>query len=268
MGKVKTGLLLIKLSSQQNIHSILRQAGKFVENKLYVDFLQSFLRKGQDKPLKKNDYFALASSIYSRPKEICSQLDLQVLLPAYPNTHTDYRRELSDPLNVLLLQEQDESKQIVELVKSEISCCQDVSHYFLEEEHTIKEINLSDALYNYDFTKSYSGVVIGGTFDRIHDGHKLLIQTALLLADDKFTVGVADGPLLENKVLKELIEPIDVRMEKVVQLIEESKPGIYVFIISVFVQNTQQTQITNIRPNDIYAAKLVYQNLNFIAEIY
>ena len=88
------------------------------------------------------------------------------------------------------------------------------------------EINWNDKKYQFDFTKLYSGVVIGGTFDRIHDGHKLLIQTALLLAEDQFTVGVANGLLLEKKVLKELIEPVEKRILDVVKLIEESKPGI------------------------------------------
>jgi len=249
MAKVKTGLLLIKLSSRQSIHSILRQAGKFVENKLYIDFLQSFLRNGEGKSVKKNEYFRLASSVYSRPKEICPELNLHVLLPECSTANKHDQRKLSDPVNLLLLPDQDGSEQVVESVKSKVSCFPDISCCYLSEDHVVENIDLTDPQYNFDFTKQYTGVVIGGTFDRLHDGHKLLIQTALLLADEKFTVGVANGPLLENKILKELIEPIDVRINNVVKLIEESKPGMYFLICLIQFPRTKEKSLNNVTHN-------------------
>ncbi len=75
--------------------------------------------------------------------------------------------------------------------------------------------------------KTYPGVVIGGTFDRMHSGHKLLIGAATLFASKKITVGIADGSLLKGKILEELIEPVEKRIENVKVLIDDLKPGVH-----------------------------------------
>jgi len=38
----------------------------------------------------------------------------------------------------------------------------------------------------------HDNVVVGGTFDRIHDGHRALITTGLELAGKTLTIGVTD----------------------------------------------------------------------------
>ena len=63
--------------------------------------------------------------------------------------------------------------------------------------------------------KRYNSTCLGGTFDRLHVAHKILISEALLLARKRIVIGIASGPLLEKKLLKELIEPIDKRVDAV-----------------------------------------------------
>lgn len=65
----------------------------------------------------------------------------------------------------------------------------------------------------------YGGVVLGGTFDRIHNGHKILLTSAAMLARTQFTCGVTHPQMLKRKVLSELIEPLDVRIDSVRQFV-------------------------------------------------
>lgn len=64
-------------------------------------------------------------------------------------------------------------------------------------------------------TPKYKKVVLGGTFDRLHNGHKVLLSKAALLASESITCGVTHNDMIIKKTLFELIEPVDVRMEAV-----------------------------------------------------
>ena len=73
--------------------------------------------------------------------------------------------------------------------------------------------------------KFYEEVVLGGTFDHLHNGHRLLLSVACFFCKSKITVGLTDGNLLRNKVLKELIQPFEERKQAVQEFIEDVKPG-------------------------------------------
>ncbi|MCL4165177.1 UNVERIFIED_CONTAM: hypothetical protein GTU68_026031, partial [Idotea baltica] len=74
------------------------------------------------------------------------------------------------------------------------------------------EEKVLDILIEEGEDKVYDDVVAGGTFDRIHPGHKILLSEAVLRSRKRLTIGVADGPLLKRKVLKELILPCPERI--------------------------------------------------------
>nr|XP_010940089.1 phosphopantetheine adenylyltransferase [Elaeis guineensis] len=75
---------------------------------------------------------------------------------------------------------------------------------------------------------SYGAVVIGGTFDRLHQGHRLFLQTAADLARERIVIGVCDGPMLSKKEYAYLIEPVEKRMQSIKDYIKSIKPELIV----------------------------------------
>eukprot|EP00178_Gracilaria_changii_P012794 TRINITY_DN3611_c0_g1_i1.p2 TRINITY_DN3611_c0_g1~~TRINITY_DN3611_c0_g1_i1.p2 ORF type:complete len:297 (-),score=31.07 TRINITY_DN3611_c0_g1_i1:1522-2412(-) len=77
-----------------------------------------------------------------------------------------------------------------------------------------------------DFYNKYRTVAVGGTFDRLHAGHRLLLTAAVWAAEETLRVGITSQPLLQNKQHKDLIESIEFRSESAVAYSKRVKPSI------------------------------------------
>ncbi|CAF4355396.1 unnamed protein product [Rotaria socialis] len=98
-----------------------------------------------------------------------------------------------------------------------------------KEDQFIDNLSTCDNdLFSTKCTSRYNRGVLGGTFDRLHNGHKLLLTESALLCDEKIVVGVTDGVMIENKVLAEVIESVTDRMSNVRSFVGLIRPSIFV----------------------------------------
>lgn len=68
----------------------------------------------------------------------------------------------------------------------------------------------------------------GGTFDRLHAGHMLLLATAALVSSEELFIGITDDVLLANKVHRGLIQEYRQREQGVREYVEAVHPGLSV----------------------------------------
>lgn len=82
---------------------------------------------------------------------------------------------------------------------------------------TTKHVDLLD-------TKSgqqYDTAAVGGTFDHVHDGHKILLLMTVFLTKRRIIVGVTGPELLKNKKFAELLESYELRQKTVVKYLQK-----------------------------------------------
>ncbi|KAM5532073.1 hypothetical protein V8D89_012219 [Ganoderma adspersum] len=76
----------------------------------------------------------------------------------------------------------------------------------------------------------YPVVALGGTFDHLHAGHKILLSMGAWIAKEKLIVGVTDDSLLGKKRWKEVLEPLPVRTDRTRAFLELFKFGVEYFL--------------------------------------
>lgn len=63
-------------------------------------------------------------------------------------------------------------------------------------------------------------MAVGGTFDRLHAGHRLLLAAAAVATSTELFVGVTGDKLLRNKSFRDLIESYETREQAALQYIQ------------------------------------------------
>lgn len=74
--------------------------------------------------------------------------------------------------------------------------------------------------------KVFPHVCVGGTFDFMHVGHKLLLSLSAHSTSQRLVCGVSDAPLLKKKTLRELMQPIGLRIALVDDFLRSIKPSL------------------------------------------
>lgn len=81
--------------------------------------------------------------------------------------------------------------------------------------------------------RQYEVVALGGTFDHLHAGHKILLTMAAWLAQKRLLVGITDDALLTNKKFKEVMQNITQRTKCVELFMYRIKRGIIYQLVPI-----------------------------------
>ncbi|XP_055910640.1 bifunctional coenzyme A synthase [Eupeodes corollae] len=190
-----TGLLIV--SNVKRIQKSLNAIQKYVNN-LYIH-LNIPSSKIQPVP----SWTKIISRIYSEGLTGTPQINLKILITPLKTQLTNIGKQKID-----MLFSDGRFPEICDSVRANFSIPSET--IFLTEE------SASDVAeqQNHDKeTKMYDTVVLGGTFDRIHVGHKIFLTAAVLRACKRLVIGVTDENMLKTKRLPELILPVEKRIE-------------------------------------------------------
>jgi len=72
----------------------------------------------------------------------------------------------------------------------------------------------------------YPVVALGGTFDHLHPGHKILLSMGAWIASRKVIVGVTEDLLLQKKANQDVLEKLSVRMDRVHAFLHSFRPSL------------------------------------------
>lgn len=79
----------------------------------------------------------------------------------------------------------------------------------------------------------YSVSALGGTFDHIHDGHKVLLSVASFLTRTKLVIGITDQELLQHKKYAEVLQTFEKRCSNVRDFLQRLKPTLELDMIAI-----------------------------------
>ncbi|XP_053555207.1 bifunctional coenzyme A synthase [Bombina bombina] len=231
---------------------ILESAAKIVQDTLYVHLQPGLVLTGCAQPNSTyvpatSEVCSLISKLYS-DADLHSNLDIRVLLTNIKNQSTNQHnlssvQNLSHPPEVVLTDFQtsdggqyNPAKQQLERYATNCySCHPNLISVLLYPDYGLSDEGiLPEYVDNIDIPlESFNDVVVGGTFDRLHNAHKILLSVCCLLAEKRLLIGVADKELLESKILKELIEPYNQRVENLSQFLVDVKPSLLYDIVPI-----------------------------------
>ncbi|XP_047533550.1 bifunctional coenzyme A synthase isoform X1 [Vanessa atalanta] len=194
------GILFV--SNAAKAHKLCSKVSKLVKNVLYIKF-----DGGPESTLSIINKQIV--NIYSK----CWIYDVRLMLKPrdaqtkiktnYPIQLIMYDKELS--------KESDKLRNCLDNIQTEVML------QSLDESPTMASLTNEEV-------KTYEYVALGGTFDKLHNGHKILLSQAALRATKHVTVGVTDVNMIQSKILWELIEPVEQRIKAVLDFLTDVNP--------------------------------------------
>lgn len=130
----------------------------------------------------------------------CANVDVRVLLYGLKDASLDTRIATKRPIDVIFYDDHIKSDQLDSVVSSLCNKSSNYTTVFINPTEDAGSLETDDnSQCDKPQDKPYENVVLGGTFDRLHGGHKILLSTAVLNCNKKLTVGVTDVSMLKCK---------------------------------------------------------------------
>ncbi|KAF9581880.1 hypothetical protein BGW38_000942 [Lunasporangiospora selenospora] len=79
----------------------------------------------------------------------------------------------------------------------------------------------------------YTDTALGGTFDHLHAGHKILLSMTAWITSHRVVCGVTDDTMLATKKFKEFLEPLDHRIRSVERFLRTFKRGLIYEVVPI-----------------------------------
>ncbi|XP_016932091.4 bifunctional coenzyme A synthase [Drosophila suzukii] len=199
-----TGLLVV--SNIKHLGKSLRAIEKYV-NSLYIH-LNVAGSTSTTSPIPPPPVWGrLISQLYANSSSyVGNQLDLRVLVsPLRPGASGSLK--LRQPVDLIFSDAH--HPELCDRLRADLNISKPT--IFLEDSAT------SDLSAQQDATqapKMYPSVVLGGTFDRIHLGHKIFLTQAVLRTCKRLVVGVTTAAMTKGKTLPDLILPVEERIAR------------------------------------------------------
>ncbi|KAA0192289.1 hypothetical protein HAZT_HAZT001219 [Hyalella azteca] len=230
------GFLIITLPYKQLtalIPQMVTRACEYAKDDLYIHLDSASIFEDPGKmhhstwPIKASSQ--VIQKLYGSFSTVAPQLDTRIIMSGFKGHSIIPNNPRLQPANLLVDHLDDEK---LKYLRAKYKC-----YFNLKEPITLltdEDVSncsviaeaLGGSISSETNEKVYENIVAGGTFDRIHPGHKILLAEGLLRCRNRFTIGMADGILLEKKTLAPLIEPVEVRIENLKNLLEDMDPSI------------------------------------------
>ncbi|KAJ6220387.1 hypothetical protein RDWZM_006199 [Blomia tropicalis] len=238
----KHGLLLLTYRPQQissvlaHVGSYLRTVNRKINNTLYiwVESNQRLISNSLEPataPLI-NELVNLVPRIYVEAHRRAPLLDVRVLHQAqYHQQHCQIKRKLQYLPEIIFTNESFNDDHVGKYLESHF----EVLFGKLPIFHLDHKDTSESGILHYEpcSCRVYDYVCLGGTFDNLHNGHKIMLSTAQLKTQKSLTIGVTDQNMIKNKVLWELIESPKERIDKLSSYLTDIDPFIEYKISSI-----------------------------------
>ncbi|KAG7451410.1 Nucleotidylyl transferase [Guyanagaster necrorhizus] len=92
---------------------------------------------------------------------------------------------------------------------------------------------LTSSTRDVSYPPLYPVTALGGTFDHLHAGHKILLSMGAWITSERLIVGITGDELLKNKAYKHVLEDIQTRKDRVRNFLTLFRPGIVYEIVII-----------------------------------